>query len=216
MVSPNEVTKPVKKLIDLIGSEYAHEFVPVVPELEAKVGNCYVNVAHKVAKDGGNLVYGWAVWLGEFICEGEHHAVWEDQNGNLIDVTPHQVEADEVFFISDDRYTYKDTQIANIRVNVGNNPLVDHFILLSEMREFIKNQGVRVDDGYLFYNDYQKGLKTKYENLCTNVLIYLRAGGKLGSLCYCNSVKTYINCCGKGLQAKIEADKRGCATKSPL
>ena len=47
MISPIEVTIPVQKLINRIGSEYEHEFVSNIPDSEATVGNCYFNVEKK-------------------------------------------------------------------------------------------------------------------------------------------------------------------------
>ncbi len=207
MISPIEVTIPVR-----IGSEYEHEFVSNIPDSEATVGNCYFNVEKKIVKDGGALVYGWAVWLGNFICEGEHHAVWEDECGNLVDITPHQIEVNTVFFIPDDRYVYKNRYIGNIRINIGNNPVVDHFILLSEMKDFLLTIATRIDDEKIsFPNRVIHNMYSHHNNRVSNILLYLKEQGKLGTACYCGSTKVYSKCHGKGVFAAIEADKKAVA-----
>jgi hypothetical protein len=185
-----------------------HEFVPIIAEPEARVGNCYVNVEQKVARSGGALVYGWAVWLGDFVCEGEHHAVWENENEDLIDITPNQIGANQVLFIPDNRYLYDNKLIGNIRINIGDNPVVDHFILLSEMKDFLVNTATRLDDERMeFPNKVIQNMYNHYDSLRNNALIYLKEQGKFGSLCYCGSSKTYSICHGKDLAKSIESDK---------
>lgn len=48
---------------------------------------CSVNVAKAIQRHGGNLVTGWNVG-GTVVAELQHHAVWQDSEGNLWDVTP--------------------------------------------------------------------------------------------------------------------------------
>jgi len=208
MMSPIEITAPVQQLIDRIGSEYMHEIVPIVPEADAKPGSSYNNVKNKVARDGGNIVYGWAVSSGDFICEGEHYAVWEDNDGNLTDITPHQPEADNLLFIPDDRYSYEGKHIAGIRVSAGDNPLIAHLILLSDMKDFLLQFATRVDDENINFNTYTGNMYNHYNALRENVLLYLADGGKMGTPCYCKSLRPYSKCHGKNLVKAIDIDKK--------
>lgn len=207
MISPIEITASVQQLIDRIGSAYLHEIISVQLDPAAKAGNSYVNVQHKIAKDGGNLVYGWAVWLGDFICEGEHYAVWEDEEGNLTDVTPHPGMPEQLLFIPDDRYVYEGKYISNVRVSIGNNPLIGHFILLSEMKDFLKQFSTRVDDDNIHFNTYTGNVYNHYNTLCDNLELYMREGGKSGTPCYCKSSKPYSQCHGKNLVSAMEIDR---------
>jgi len=207
MTSPMEITGPVRKLIDKIGSEYEHEIVPVRPDPVAMPGNSYANVENKVAGDGGSLVYGWAVWLSDVICEGEHHAVWEDEEGNLVDVTPSRVPVEKILFIPDDRFTYEGKHIANIRSSVVDNPLVDHIILLAGMKDYLLQFATRVGDEQHHFSTFTGNVYNHYDTLFNNALLFFREGGKLGSTCYCGSMKPYSNCHGKNLPASIEKVK---------
>jgi hypothetical protein len=208
MISPIDITAPVQQLINRIGSAYEHEIISVIPEPTAKPENCYINVGDKVARDGGALVYGWAVWLGDFICEGEHHAVWEDDNGNLIDITPHRTDVNKLLFIPDDRFSYEGKYISNIRVGIADNPLIDHFILLSEMKDYLMQFATRIDEEKINFNTYTGNMYNHYNTLHGNVELYLRDGGKFGSPCYCKSLKPYSKCHGKHLLSAIEVDKK--------
>lgn len=208
MISPIEITAPVQQLIDRIRSEYIHEIVPVVPDPEAIAGKCYSNVADRVSKDGGNLVYGWAVWLSDFICEGEHYAVWEDRDGNLTDITPNRAKATQLLFIPDDRYIYEGVHIGNIRVSVGDNPLTEHLILLSDMKDYVLRYATRVDDENINFNTYTGNMYNHYNALRDNLQLYLENGGKMGTPCYCGSSKPYSKCHGKDLKAAIAIDKK--------
>lgn len=51
---------------------------------------------------GGRRVHGWAVWMFDEILVGEHHSVWQNPDGALVDVTPPKFEADQILFIRDD------------------------------------------------------------------------------------------------------------------
>lgn len=212
MISPIDITTPVQQLIDRIGSDYEHEIIPVQPAPGAKTGKSYINVQEKVAKDGGNLVYGWAIWQGDFICEGEHYAVWEDNDGNLTDVTPPRVALEKIMFIPDDRFTAEDKQARNVRVNITGNPLVDHAIMLSEMKEFLLKYGKQLEDDNINFNTYTGNMYNHYDTLANNVMLFLTEGGKFGAPCYCKSGKPYSQCHGKNLPAAIAVDKQN-ATK---
>jgi hypothetical protein len=207
MKSPIEITATVQQLIDRIGSEYVHEIIAVQPDPAAKPGNSYTNVQEKVAKQGGNMIYGWAVWLDDFICEAEHYAVWEDEDGTLIDITPRQPHADKLLFVPDDRYTYEGKYISSMRVGTDSNPLVAHLILLSEMTAFIRQFATRIDDENINFNTYTGNMYKHYDALRENLRLYLKEGGKMGTPCYCKSSKPYSKCHGKDLLTTIAIDK---------
>lgn len=208
MISPVEITAPVEKLIARIGSEYAHEIISAAPDPDAIKGSSYVNVQQKVDRQGGNLVYGWAVWQDVFICEGRHYAVWEDEDGNLTDITPHHSASAQLLFVPDDRLVYDGQYIASIRISVVNNPLAEHLILLSEMKDFLLQFATHLDDDKINFNTFTGNMYTHYDTLRENVSLYLEEGGKLGSPSYCKSLKPYSQCHGKNLLAAIEVDRK--------
>ena len=78
----------VASLIERIGSEYEYEIVPVKVEDYSKPLSCFPNVEKKVCLDGGSIYYGWKVHFGNYIAEAERHAVWMNDDDELICITP--------------------------------------------------------------------------------------------------------------------------------
>ncbi|WP_155251007.1 hypothetical protein [Sinorhizobium meliloti] len=71
---------------------------------------CHISAKHHAIIRGGKRVHGWAIWrfdhpTSQSIAVAEHHSVWEDVNGNLIDVTPPRYGAAAVLFVRDDSAT---------------------------------------------------------------------------------------------------------------
>ena len=63
---------------------------------------CHVSAKHKALSDGGRRVHGWALWMFDDFLLADHHSVWEDSDGNLIDVTPPSSGGIEILFVRDD------------------------------------------------------------------------------------------------------------------
>lgn len=63
---------------------------------------CHVSAKHKALSDGGRRVHGWALWMFDDILLADHHSVWEDTDGNLVDVTPPSNGGVEILFVRDD------------------------------------------------------------------------------------------------------------------
>lgn len=64
--------------------------------------NCHLSAKHCAMTKGGRRVHGWAIWGFDEMLIGEHHSVWEDPDGNLVDVTPPKFEAGQILFVRDD------------------------------------------------------------------------------------------------------------------
>ena len=63
---------------------------------------CHVSAKHMALSHGGRRVHGWALWMFGEILLADHHSVWEDANGNLVDVTPPSNGGMEILFARDD------------------------------------------------------------------------------------------------------------------
>ncbi|MCD5993671.1 hypothetical protein KDX38_08555 [Pseudomonas sp. CDFA 602] len=83
--------------------------------------DCFGIIPEHVVAQGGKQLIGWAIWdtAGIFI-EAEFHAIWEDAQGNLIDLTPRPIPDQTTLFLPDPRREYRGRQVDNIR-----RPLVD-------------------------------------------------------------------------------------------
>ncbi|WPQ60374.1 hypothetical protein SIO70_18675 [Chitinophaga sancti] len=189
MTSPIEITPAVQQLIDRVGSEYDYEIIPVQPQVV----------------DGGRMVPGWAVWLSEFICEAAPTEVWENENGDLMAVTPAPASIAQMMFIPDNNINGDEK---HVRVSTSNNPLVDHLIALANLKDFLVQYGTVLEDGKVNFNTYTGNVYNHYDALFNNLLLFLSEGKKIGAKCYCGSMKPYSQCHGKNLPAAIEEDKK--------
>lgn len=65
-------------------------FVPRNPVVWARPGRCYWNVRDCVAQSGGRIRFGWlVVEIEALTLLAWHHAVWQQADGQLLDITPH-------------------------------------------------------------------------------------------------------------------------------
>lgn len=82
-------------------------FVTSIPPKRAPRSFCFENVARRVRDKGGSIAYGWAIWhLPGLYFEAEHHAVWRNKLGNLIDVSPQMGGRRRLLFLPDDGAVY--------------------------------------------------------------------------------------------------------------
>lgn len=82
-------------------------FIPSVPIRRAMTSFCFDNVAQKISEKGGSTAYGWAIWhMPGLYFEAEHHAVWRNKLGNLIDVSPQMGGRKRLLFLSDANAMY--------------------------------------------------------------------------------------------------------------
>lgn len=196
-----EINKNIDRLLKKIQAEFEPEIVPVKIESFSEIRDCYGNVEKKIKKDGGGIYYGWIIHQTNILCEAEHHAVWKDNNDNLIDITPNESNLDHILFLPNNERIYMGTSIDNIRINITNNFMVDDFIYVSELISKLYNLGERKSSKELILpvdileiitqNDYVKG----------RLLYFIE--NNINS-CICGSEKSYKNCCHKILKISGE------------
>ena len=84
--------------------------VPRQPLVWARPGRCYWNVRDCVAQSGGQIRFGWLVIeIKALTLLAWHHAVWEQADGQWLDITPHSLtgwEAGKTAFLEDPKQTY--------------------------------------------------------------------------------------------------------------
>lgn len=82
-------------------------FITSVPIKRAITSFCFDNVAQRVKEKGGSSAYGWAIWhMPGLYFEAEHHAVWRNKLGNLIDVSPQMGRRKRLLFLLDQSAVY--------------------------------------------------------------------------------------------------------------
>lgn len=117
-------------------------WVQSVPDADAQSGFCFENVRQRVLKSGGKSAFGYAIWhLPNAYFEAEHHAVWEDPDGRLLDVSPQYKGYAEILFLRDDTAVYDP---ANFRPNVltaqSDDPLAQAIVTTSLALNRVLNQ----------------------------------------------------------------------------
>ncbi|MCW2351767.1 hypothetical protein [Sphingobium sp. B12D2B] len=82
-------------------------FVSSIPFRGSVTSACFDNVSRKIARSGGSVAYGWAIWhIPDLYYEAEHHAVWRNKSGNLIDVSPQLEGRKRLLFLPDEAAVY--------------------------------------------------------------------------------------------------------------
>jgi hypothetical protein len=114
---PDKVTSPVKRLRNIIAPNEQLQYVKVLIEPDAEINECFPNLERKIKCYGGRIQYGWAIWyLPGILMEAEFHAVWVSPKGELIDISPRQIQFKEILFLPDSATVYLGRQIDNIRI----------------------------------------------------------------------------------------------------
>ncbi|MFB9079460.1 hypothetical protein ACFFLS_06200 [Flavobacterium procerum] len=194
----------IQKLISKLQISSKPQLLPVKVESFSMFLNCYGNVEQKIKKDGGRIRYGWQIHLKELLCEAEHHAVWENEKGQLICITPNQDNKEQILFFLDDEKVWEGKNIGNVRVNATNNELVDEFIKVCDALDVLYNFSNRVNDFELKIKPDIAKIIADFEytkNVYYTRIVY---GDTINSPCFCKSGKTYSNCHKIALPSLIE------------
>jgi hypothetical protein len=105
---PNPFDKEIEsfRALHQLGGVQQLDYIEVDPKYKGDF--CHASAKH-AAQSGGKRVHGWALWKHKSGCiVGNFHSVWENEKGDLIDVTPPKV-GDKILFIRDDTLTIKKT-----------------------------------------------------------------------------------------------------------
>jgi hypothetical protein len=63
MRAPQEITDYLRNFAHKeVGPAAVPQLVTITPEAWCKPGDCFENVRRKVAKEGGRIQFGWALW----------------------------------------------------------------------------------------------------------------------------------------------------------
>lgn len=121
--------------------------IPHEPLANKPLLECLTIVPEHVAHYGGKQLTGWAIWEGPHIIEAEFHAVWQDPDGRIVDLTPRPPEMAlaNILFLEDPSREYTGRQIDNIRKALVDSFNVKRLIKLMERRFEILNEGDLAD-----------------------------------------------------------------------
>lgn len=77
--------------------------VPVSPQPGCNLGYCWYNCLDQQVANGGQVIYGWSLWQSGDCFIAQHHAIWQNDQGQYLDVTPNEGKTEKVFFMPDNR-----------------------------------------------------------------------------------------------------------------
>jgi hypothetical protein len=196
----------VDKLLNKLNAEFEAEQIPVILENYSVALSCYSNVKKKIGKDGGSIHYGWHLHDNGAIYEAEHHAVWENDNGQLIDITPNKHNKSEISFVSDNHFADNGNSIDNVRINITNMLCVDDFILISEQIQKLYSLGNRIANDKITIAPEVSKIITSYQLWVGQVGNFIKTKPTEFTKCFCNSNKSYKNCHHKDLMESLNRD----------
>jgi hypothetical protein len=117
------------------------EYVDVVPGEGAAIAYCFDNAAAQVARAGGSIAYGWAIWRwpGRYF-EAEHHGIWRSPDGVLRDVTPMLYGQTRILFLSDPGAVFDPARFRpNLLGAEAGNRIAEDYVALARERADILN-----------------------------------------------------------------------------
>jgi hypothetical protein len=188
--TPKSITPDVLALCRDLVQVGTPVYLPVQVEPYAEENECFAAVLKKVKVDGGSIQHGWTIWqFGDWMVEGEFHAVWRSPQGDLLDISPKPAGEKSILFLPDFKLIYRGQRRDNLRRPLIKNQLISDYITVA--RKF-----------FLMFN----GLKTASIDHEIALLMascqevskqMLMAGMSANDGCLCKSGKRYKNCHGK-------------------
>ena len=193
--TPSKVTDKIMELCVGIVADTDPVYIPVSVMEWSMPKECFPNVQRMVQEHGGKQINGWAIWQwANILVEAEAHSVWENSEGQLIDITPHDNGEREILFLRDDNMVYSMEQIGSIRIALTDSPLAAELIELSEKTEEIMGE-------------YKPGTKIPVAELQRKLLplasrrqelmAQLNRKTERNEACPCQSGLKYKKCCGR-------------------
>jgi len=194
----NKVKEFCKKIVVDIEPKY----IEFLPEPDAMVLECIENVKVKVKRNGGSIIYGWQIWqFSRVMLEAEYHAVWKNDTGSLIDISPKQRNVKRVLFLEDPSLSDTRTQIRNIRKALIKDSYIFEFIKNRERRFDFLNKGERAFQfGKIQLTDEESAEIQELDKKSAEIVLFLMKKYGLNKPqrnepCRCGSGLKYKNCC---------------------
>lgn len=200
--TPKTISAPVRTFCQQISPDQTPAYVPVKADADAIPSECFNNVASKVERDGGTLLYGWLIWeWPRVFVEAEHHAVWE-QDGVLTDITPHVNGEQKVLFLPDRARAYDfvtQRRLINIKRSLGEFASVEGWIAAADrLQRAIEENSVGKQ--FTLERSYLAAMGREIQNSLGSVFVDLAKTTGPNSPCFCTSGRKFKKCCGPLIQ----------------
>lgn len=193
-------------------SDNAPVYLDIEKEPYALIDECFPNVQRKIENDGGDIVYGWKVWLWpDYFIEGEFHAVWKSSSGGLVDITPDNTGETRRLFVPDLTTPYTGKRINNVSKNISNNRLVDDYLALSDSLFYLTNRGDNATQRWQNLAGWEVDFYEELMNWKYSLQTMIGQKKGPGSECPCGSGLKYKKCCAKIVRKKTKQFIKACS-----
>jgi SEC-C motif len=200
--TPVAISTEILALAREISPGHQPRFVPIAPDQTAKVSECFFNVQSKIDREGGDIVYGWAIWeRPRVFLEAEHHAVWA-KGSEWVDLTPNDPWIQSVLFLPDptrifDPVSYKRT--INVKRPLTPAPAIRDWINAAhELSLYMYSES----GGPVLHLDPSRlqHFHEKVRNTQAGVFVWLAENTGRNDPCFCGSGRKFKKCCAKFIQ----------------
>jgi hypothetical protein len=147
MTVPSTITDQVIALIKTkLNPSAKPQYVTITPGPGCMPSDCFANVQKRIAKEGGGIQFGWAVWEWPGVyLEAEHHAVYVPPDStSFIDITPCTERSSRRLFVPHDTATWdfenEGVLRDNLRFALIDDPLVDDLFKAAARRVAFMNE----------------------------------------------------------------------------
>jgi len=188
---PDKDNENIRKVISLLDIDTEPFYLDILPDDGAEFGACFINVLNKVAKENGEIIYGWQFAEYSYMIEAQFHAIWKSPSGNYIDITKHRgTYENKSLFVIDVKRKFDGTKTDNVRLNTTDNELVDDMIELESARfRFLNNL-----ENQLYFNAEETVVSNDIESTIDLLEEMYFNDYTIHAKCLCNSGKSYNDC----------------------
>ena len=142
--TPKKITEEIKNFCAKVNPKTSPFYVDVVPGPYSSIKNCFSNVREQVKTEGGKPVLGWTIWgWPNLIIEAEFHCVWENDDGETLDITPLLDKESQILFLPDGKISLDlalTKKVHNIRHVLTKDPLFKEYISICEKMNDIEDE----------------------------------------------------------------------------
>ncbi len=198
-ITPKQIDGIIDKFCKQINYSAKPQYINVQPWEKSKINDCVNNAKEYLKINKGNSVIGWAIWLHPHcMIEAEFHIIYQSDNGQLIDITPHKNNIDKILFMEDQSIKYNNCQISNIRKNISKSKLIDSVIDNWNEIFVIQNEGENKYKHGEIIIEGEKAERMMYLDYLNQQLLeefFSKLKLKPNDNCICGSNIEFINCC---------------------
>ena len=200
--TPQRISDEIRRFCRDVVPNSEPQFIDVAPEPDANVNDCVCIVARHVEKHGGQQLLGRQIleWPGVML-EAEFHAVWRDEAGRLLDLTPKERLVERILFLPDPNAVYEGRQVNSIRRPVSGDAAVQDFIFALDAKYELENRGDRAfRHGEIRFRgdeaDEYEVVQRRIGRAYARILSSLAPSPRSDDPCPCGSGKKFKRCHG--------------------